>query len=518
MAQLFCPARRDRMLRFYFQLMIPFLLHFLLLPAAGYALFRLWRATRSEQRLVNVVIAIGFIGRAVAAQVLFWIAYLQLPFAQHLQVGDGIWFFARDALIYVPAASVLARSGIGAIVAYNTGNASVAFVKTLASFVVLFGDVSSVAVLLNLFCYLGTMAVIVHWSRREPRARLGAAVAICAISLSPAVFLWSLQPLKDTFFQFIVVAFIGACAAWQRLWDAPPIRPRNLALPAAAMIVTLAAISGVRWYFAFALFLATNFFVLLVALTTAARKRVAFAASFVLLVLLSRAFLLGAGPYVPVVVRNILVPWAPVGSDGMPRSLFLRMNLAREGFEKTGGNTAIRLGAKTAGIDRKLHAVPPPAPPPTPLTQPIARHEGTPNDEPTAAAAPSAQLPKSAPVRLLTGTASFVVPRSLGERLGLFRIGGGQGMFWFTELDTLVFDAILLWALVALAMRFSASWRNPMVWFLALLTLLVALPLAYTVTNYGTLFRLRAMVYVALAVIPIALAISMRRDAPLEAS
>jgi len=114
--------------------------------------------------------------------------------------------------------------------------------------------------------------------------------------------------------------------------------------------------------------------------------------------------------------------------------------------------------------------------------------------------------------RLLTGVTSVVVPRSIGERLGLFHIGGGQGMFWFTELDTVIFDIIVLCAVFALVLRRSVSWRNPLVWFLALLTLLAGLPLAYVITNYGTLFRLREMIYIGLALTPLALATSWRRD------
>jgi len=85
-------------------------------------------------------------------------------------------------------------------------------------------------------------------------------------------------------------------------------------------------------------------------------------------------------------------------------------------------------------------------------------------------------------------------------------------MFWFTELDTVIFDLIVLCAAFALVLRRSVFWRNPLVWFLALLTLLAGLPLAYVVTNYGTLFRLREMIYIGLALTPLALATSWRRD------
>jgi hypothetical protein len=117
----------------------------------------------------------------------------------------------------------------------------------------------------------------------------------------------------------------------------------------------------------------------------------------------------------------------------------------------------------------------------------------------------------SAATRLLTGAASIVVPRTIGERLGLFHIGGGQGMFWFTEIDTVTFDIALLVAIIAVTRRGLLSWRNPLVWLLALPTVLAGVPLGYVITNYGTLFRLREMVYIGVALIPLALATSVRR-------
>ena len=105
----------------------------------------------------------------------------------------------------------------------------------------------------------------------------------------------------------------------------------------------------------------------------------------------------------------------------------------------------------------------------------------------------------------------MVIPRSIGERMGIFHIGGGQGMFWFTEIDTIIFDLTLACAIFALAVGRSVSWRNPLVWLLGLITVLAGVPLGYVITNYGTLFRLREMIYIGLALIPLALATSTRR-------
>ena len=119
--------------------------------------------------------------------------------------------------------------------------------------------------------------------------------------------------------------------------------------------------------------------------------------------------------------------------------------------------------------------------------------------------------------RLLAGAAVLVLPRSVGERLGLFHVGGGRGMLWFTEIDTIVFDVVLLCALLTLVARSSAPWRNPLTWLVLATTLLVGCPLVYSISNFGTLFRLREMVYIGLLLVPLAVAAHAERPrAPAE--
>jgi len=112
--------------------------------------------------------------------------------------------------------------------------------------------------------------------------------------------------------------------------------------------------------------------------------------------------------------------------------------------------------------------------------------------------------------RFLTGSAVLVLPRVIGERLGLFHIGGGRGFLWFADVDTFAFDVILLFALLVLASRSRTTWRNPLTWLVLAITLLIFGPLAYSISNFGTLFRLREMIYLGLLLIPLAAA--TRRD------
>src|SRR6266496_883340 len=107
--------------------MLLFSLQTVLLIAAGVGLFRLWRAAVPSERWLHLAIAVGFLARAILGQALFWISWARLPFARSLQLGDGFWVFAQDALWYFPEATRVARTGFWAIVMYDRGAASVMY-------------------------------------------------------------------------------------------------------------------------------------------------------------------------------------------------------------------------------------------------------------------------------------------------------------------------------------------------------------------------------------------------------
>ncbi len=128
-------------------------------------------------------------------------------------------------------------------------------------------------------------------------------------------------------------------------------------------------------------------------------------------------------------------------------------------------------------------------------------------------------LPESTTTRLMTGAIALLVPRTIASSQGLLDIRGGKGLFWFTDLDTIAFDIVVLFALGFFVARIRwATLRNPAFWFVGVLIVLVGVPLIYTITNFGTLFRLRMMVYTAAALIPLALAMAaaQRESVPLE--
>ena len=99
------------------------------------------------------------------------------------------------------------------------------------------------------------------------------------------------------------------------------------------------------------------------------------------------------------------------------------------------------------------------------------------------------------------------LPKLVAQALGLVRIGGGRGFWFFVEIDTLVFDAVVLFTLIFCVRALRSYARVTPLFILLLLTfVLTAAPMMYTVANFGTLFRLRQMVYLVAAILPLALA------------
>jgi hypothetical protein len=588
--------------------MIVAVLQALATAAAGVALFHLWRAALPAEVWLRRVVAAGFLARAVAGQALFWISWARLPLLPHLQAGNGLWFFGVDGELYFANAVTAASDGLAAI-ARVPPQAALVYVQLLAAAVWLFGAVTSAGLLINLFCYLGCVALLRRWTN--------AAIAITAISISPAFILWSLQPLKDPLFQLLVVAFVCACAAWQRAWTQAP-RWRNVAALAALLAVVLAALSGVRWYVAFALLIAALPFLFTTALRACERRGVALGTAAAVALLLVQALLAGGRGQVPRPIVALLTPSTSFGAmANLPSLIAGQVGGARDAFEQTGGSTAIQVERRPSNGRSVRRAE---ARRSTPadgqvrevvggivdgwnrgdVEAVVANFDDTPDveiwndgkrtaagpeqvrdvygalaaatereavriagvrtaiDGSTATASgqwqreshgrrrsgsvtfvlrrtgggwrvvrqttdtrsggpqtpgPSGGLKPAAPLlRLAAGAGAIVVPRVVGEGLGLFHIGGGRGFLWLADVDTLVFDLALIVSIAVIATRFRAARRDPLVWMLAILTLLIGVPLAYSVTNFGTLFRLRETVYLGIILAPAAAIAAAARD------
>lgn len=164
---------------------------------------------------------------------------------------------------------------------------------------------------------------------------------------------------------------------------------------------------------------------------------------------------------------------------------------------------------ETAPAKSESDPVAPIMPEPPAVPAPVHVRE---RDDPGAVDRP---MPSSTPARLLSGLAAAILPRFVNHFLGLVQIGGGQGLWLIAELDTLIFAAVLLFALGTLfrGIRFGAL-RSAAVWLGSITTFTMLAVLAYTISNYGTLFRHRSMILIGLCVIIVLVAASRSRTEP----
>jgi hypothetical protein len=193
----------------------------------------LWRYARRQ----SPIVVAGFLIRAFAGQVLFWISWLHLPIARSLQLGNGFWFFAIDGPWYLGYANELIPRGPLAILTVSGTYPSYTYVQAFTIFCAAFGVVASTAILFNCAAYLATCALI------ERIGNGSKTFTLAAIAFGPAMILWSLQPLKDTFFFLLIAALIYAFWRWQEA-------PRNWLPSAAALLLLVYVIAGTRWYIA----------------------------------------------------------------------------------------------------------------------------------------------------------------------------------------------------------------------------------------------------------------------------
>jgi hypothetical protein len=524
---------------------VPILVQLAALLPAGYLLWILWRTASRTTPVLAVAVTFGFLIRAFASQFLFWVSWLKLPFARSLQLGRGFWFFGLDGVAYFGYAKVAADNGAGGIFSVEPNIPSPAFVHALALFVWIFGEVVSVAILLNCAIYLASMLLVLRWSERHQIASHLTAIPVFGMSFLPAILLWSLQPLKDPFFMLLILLLALLLNAFYRGWSQP--RPRVAALwgIGALLVVAVYLVAGVRWYYALIALVAAAAAGVGLLTVREPREIIVRLVSVVLLVAVGlQALVAGAGMYVPPAVRSILQPWEFNANSSISpfQAVTREAASARANMDAyVNATTAIRSGARTSnegpglGADElrpvesksvppatgtvqptsamvgasqttpKPTAAKPTAPKPTaakptalkptaPLVQANRPSPGR-RDAHAAVARPSPPpMPKTTAQRLIAGGVALLLPRSLGNALGLISIGGGRGMMWFADVDTVLMDILLLIVLAVIVRSFRrGAWKDVFVWYLLFVTVGIFLALAYTISNYGTLLRHRGM-------------------------
>ena len=548
----------------------------LLSVIAGAGLFFMWRRLAASSVPVAWLVTAGVLIRAIGGQIAFWISYLHLPIARSLQLGDGFWFFGLDAAAYFQASAAVARSGPVGILLVNRAVSSSFYVQTLATAILLFGAVASVALLLNIAAYLGCCFIALSFG--DPKKHRAVVFTIAALSLAPSTVMWSLQAMKDTWFIFLVAAFFAAARFWQQAWSRQNATGSRIWWTL-VMIGTIYGISGIRWYFGLITAIACLPFLVLFILRTSPR-RVGIAAALGLVPLLFAAMIVGSGPSISPVLR----PFRQINGTKvitLPQTFFSYLRLARRGFDNSGGTTLIGAGHAISAVDSRLGghethveatranerpgnkskpalALPiietqEPAPTKAPtaiVTRKPAQAVLPAKNEPAAGAhtpvktsiteaapeparviatQPAAEpvrkpririevpemartgtagivaMPDSHAARLLAGAVAMIVPRTIAQRLGILDLRGGRGLWLFADFDTIVFDVVCLFCIVALVGAIRRRERlEPAFWLILMVTVVVGGLLAYTVSNFGTLFRHREMVLLGLLLLPLA--------------
>jgi hypothetical protein len=395
----------------------------------------------------------------------------------------------------------------------------------------------------------------------EWRRDLPCIVAISSYSFAPVILLHSTQPLKDEFSNAVIaVACVGIHALRGLFYE--PSRTsgrRHIAGPIVIVAAATFAAAGVRWYFAIITWAATAMLLGAFAIrgrTTPLLRYVRGSAAVLLVSFI--AFTAGAGPYAGLffqsrsaAARNALGFWydgsfrsAVLEILQLPRFWLEKTSSARTGFLASGGNTNIiipvrddddeRPGAPvsrahaprqqptgnlqaskwdTSSLTRSNGTALPEAddtPRPDPARTPLEHLKEVPRTVlPGAADDPQRAVPRTPFEHLkavTTGLAIIFVPISLVQAIANVDLPGGRGLLPISDLDTIWLDASIALMLVLLWKRRHALGHGaPVVLFGLLLSAAAAVLMGYVVTNFGTLWRLRAFVAVPVWVLGVAL-------------
>lgn len=412
----------------------------------------IWRTSRP----LGIIVAAGMALRIAAATALFWTSFLHLPLLSSLQLGGGFWRMAFDARGYYLNGIFAAEGTLASIPA---GSASPAYVQALALWMRLTGTSPFSAVLLNLTCYVTTCALLVGALRglTSRQADLVRRVTLLALSASPMLLFVSTQVLKDDFF-LLFSALVSTGVWWIALMlGAPSLASwRRLVPGLLAVSVGVFVTAGVRVYYPA---IASLCFGVAFIVALLGRRRV----SWPLIFGCAALTIVTAGTALTFGSEEGRTYLDVIGGARSPSDAVSMVDGARAGFIATGGATNIaEAPAGAPGATSRLRGV-------------------------------------------AMGLATMFVPLVVLRTLGLVAVSGGAAMVALGDVDTLFFDAVFV-AVVYLTWRMSRELRpnTAFLTFAVGLVLLLCVLMGYTVTNVGTLIRLRLMVLVPLITMPLA--------------
>jgi hypothetical protein len=478
--------------------------------AAVVAVIAMCRAVGRRSRHLGTIMVAGLALRLALGLVLFSISYFELPVLADMQLGDGYWRIAPDARRYVFRAQRAAEEGLDTI---RGGSASPAYVAILALWtrVVAPGPLGGMFLNLVLYAVLCLIIVLTWRPQGDWRRDLPAIVLLASLSLTPGVVFHSTQVLKDDLFM-LLAAF---CAVGVLLMlRAVHAESRERLLPGTLGLVLLLTglyfAAGIRTYYAVIVWGVLMATMLLFAWRgSAVRTARALVAAVVVAALAGAAVRTGAGAYASFIdaVTAASAGRDPEGGFSLQR-LWIRARAAvaastgivaeaREGFVRTGGATNVAARAPGESPDTATATSDAPA-------MPVESPEADPGPSPPALVdRPSG--PGTHLGRVLLGLALLFVPISALQATSAVAIPGGRGLLVFTDLDTLFIDATVVAGLVLLYRRWDmARAQRAYVCFLLVLSGTLAVLMAYVVTNFGTLVRLRMMAIVPLWLVALA--------------
>ena len=443
----------------------------------------LWacRFVYRRSRFAGLMLAAGLVVRAGGGALFLAISYFGWPLLTSLQMGNGFWTLAPDAQEYYRLGGLMAERWQHTITR--------GYVGPLGLWMRAVGVNPASPVLFAIVMHtLAVVTLVAAFGRNRTRAAGQALhLGVAALSVTPMLVYAAVFGLKDVFFTTLVVVIAVAFltllsgAAWTHT-----ARTTNLAA-AAVGIPAMWLIAGTRAYFGILLWaaLAVTYAGCFVAGVPSRRRSLVQAA--VVLPVLALAIAFGSEGNYPRFVKSLIAsaPEAvvehrtPIASGGLHE-----LDRRREAIDDYGGNSM--LGRRTEPKETTVAArLPVEAAGGAGRLQGIAIGLG-------AVLLPSAVLGKVTGIDLQIGTAARLV----------------------ADADTLMFDviaAMILWVVIVNRREAGAP---PLVFGLVL-ALLVALPLSYVMTNFGTLIRLRLLVAAPIWLLTLALAPGLaRRPSP----
>jgi hypothetical protein len=433
----------------------------LTIAAVAWAFRFVWR----QSRPAGLMLAGGLAIRAGGGAFFLAVSYFHWPFLTTLQMGDGFWTLASDAQEYYRLAGLVAGRWQATI--------TPGYVGPLGIWMRVVGVNPASPVLFALVMYvLAVVTLVAAFGRNGTRAaRQALHLGVAALSFTPMLVYAAVFGLKDVFFTTLVVIL---AVAWltivvRAIWTRAALTTSLLA--AAAGIPAMWLIAGTRAYFAILVWSA-------IAVTYAGRvaagpsRRRSLAQAAGVLAVLAIVITFGAEGNYPRFVRALiasapealLARRAPIAGGGLAE-----LDRRREAIDNYGGNSMLsRRATGSEGLPGE--------------TAGGGRLEG-----------------------VAVGLGAILLPSPVLGTLAGIGLHVGTMARVIADADTLAFDltaVMILWLLIANRRHISAL---PLVFALAL-TMLVALPLAYVMTNFGTLIRLRLMVAAPIWLLTLALA------------